>query len=549
MRLRAYLRRMLMPEATGPQLVAAAPRVPVRTIFRRFWPDARPYRRWIAVGLVFAVIVPAIETAEIWLFKLVVDEVLVPGDLGPLGWIALAYVSLTLIGALINFGDSYLAAWVGERFVLNLRTRVFAHIQRLSAGDVDKRRVGDLVSRMSGDVAAIETVALAGIADFLSAFFRILFFGGALLYLEWSLATVALVIAPLFWLTARSFSRLIEERRAREAPPQRLAERRRPRRASRTPPWSRPTTARTPRSRASAARARASWRPSSPRPASRRSSPPSSTCSSSAAALLVIGLGTWAVAEGRLTIGGLLVFLAYLTQLLGPVRDLSSLANSIFAAAAGAERVIELLDEEPRVADRRGRDGAHRAPAAWSRSTTSRSPTPAPTRPPCGTCPCGSSPARPSRSSAPSGAGKSTLARMILRLHDPDTGRVRLDGHDVRDVTLASLPRLDGRADAGDPGAAGIGAGEHRRRPARRDRRRDRRGRACGRGRRLPPRPARRVRHHARRPRAQPVGRPAPAGRDRPGPRARRAAPDPRRAVHRARRAHRAAASSSRCAS
>ena len=146
-RLRAYLRRVLVPEQSGPQLVGAAPHVPIRTIFRRFWPDARPYRKWIAIGLVFAVIVPAIETVEIWLFKLVVDEVLVPGDLGPLGWIALAYVSLTLIGAVINFGDSYLAAWVGERFVLNLRTRVFAHIQRLSAGDVDKRRVGDLVRR------------------------------------------------------------------------------------------------------------------------------------------------------------------------------------------------------------------------------------------------------------------------------------------------------------------------------------------------------------------------------------------------------------------
>ena len=118
-----------MPGGHGPQLVAAAPSVRVRDIFRRFWPDVRPYRRWIALGLVFAVIVPAIETVEIWMFKLVVDEVLVPGDLGPLGWIALAYVGLTLLGAVIGFADDYLAAWVGERFVLNLRTRVFVDEQ------------------------------------------------------------------------------------------------------------------------------------------------------------------------------------------------------------------------------------------------------------------------------------------------------------------------------------------------------------------------------------------------------------------------------------
>ncbi|WP_246551494.1 ABC transporter ATP-binding protein [Miltoncostaea oceani] len=437
MRFRLWLRRMLMPEASGPQLVDAAPRVPVRTIFRRFWPDARPYRKWIAIGMVFAVVVPAIETAEIWLFKLVVDEVLVPGDLGPLGWIALAYVSLTLIGAVINFGDSYLAAWVGERFVLNLRTRVFAHIQRLSAGDVDKRRVGDLVSRMSGDVAAIETVALAGIADLLSAVFRILFFGGALLYLEWSLATVALVIAPLFWLTARSFSRLTKNA-ARE-------KRRR----------SGSLSAVTEESLANASLVQAYNRQDAEVARFRREGEgimeaelastrikalftPVIDMLELAAALLVIGLGTWAVTEGRLTIGGLLVFLAYLTQLLGPVRDLSSLANSVFAAAAGAERVIELLDEEPRVADRPGAHvltGARGVVEIDDVSFTY----PGADAPALRNVSLRAEPGETVALVGPSGAGKSTLARMILRLHDPDAGVVRLDGHDVRDVTLASL--------------------------------------------------------------------------------------------------------------
>jgi ATP-binding cassette, subfamily B, bacterial len=80
------LHGLLVPSGEG-ALVAEAPRVPVREIFRRFWPDARPYRRWIPVGLVLIAIGAAIETAEIWMFKLVVDEVLVPGDLEPLAWI------------------------------------------------------------------------------------------------------------------------------------------------------------------------------------------------------------------------------------------------------------------------------------------------------------------------------------------------------------------------------------------------------------------------------------------------------------------------------
>ena len=117
-RLRAYLdpharaRRARAPRSWPP------PPGAVRDILRRFWPDVRPYRRWIAVGLVFAVVVPAIETAEIWMFKLVVDEVLVPGDLGPAGLDRPDLPgALLLTGALVGFADDYIAAWVGERFI------------------------------------------------------------------------------------------------------------------------------------------------------------------------------------------------------------------------------------------------------------------------------------------------------------------------------------------------------------------------------------------------------------------------------------------------
>ena len=436
-RIRARLTRLLVPTAEGPQLVEAAPARRVREILRRFWPDVRPYRRWIAFGLIFAVLIPAIETAEIWMFKLVVDEVLVPGDLGPLGWIALTYVGLLLLGAIAGFADDYIAAWVGERFTLRLRTRVFAHVQRLSAGDLDRRRVGDLVSRMSGDVAAIESVAVAGVAELLSAVFRIVFFAGALVYLDWSLALVALVMAPLFWLTARRFARLVKGA-ARE-------KRRR----------SGSLSAVTEESLANAVLVQAYNRQDEAVERFRREGEgivqaelastriralftPLIDLLELAAALMVIGLGTWAVTEGRLSVGGLLVFLAYLTQLLGPVRELSSLSNSVFAAAAGAERVIELLDERPRVADREGAAAIGRARGLVElEDVTFRHP--GADRPALDGVSLRVAPGETVALVGPSGAGKTTLARMVLRLHDPDAGVVRLDGRDVRELTLASL--------------------------------------------------------------------------------------------------------------
>ena len=438
-RLRRRIHRWLVPDAGGPHIVAAAPVVRVREIVRRFWPDLRPYRGWIAVSVLLAMLLPAVATVEIWLFKLVIDDVVVPGDLTPLIWIGLAYLGLLIAGALLSFADDYLAAWVGGRFILNLRTRVFDHVQRLSGGDLDRRRSGDLVTRMTGDVAAIETVALSGITEALSSVFRILFFAGALLYLDWTLAIVALVMAPLFWLVARGFSRLVKgaarEKRRRSGSLSAVTEEGLAN-AALVQAYNR-TDAETARfhregrgimeAELASTRIRALFTPLI-------------DMLELIAALAVIGLGTWAVTEGRLTIGGLMVFLAYLTQLMSPVRGLSSLSNSIFSAAAGAERVVELLDERPRVADGPGaRDLTGARGVVELDEVTFRYPgtdTPALDRV--------SLVAHPGETVAlvgASGAGKSTLARMLLRFNDPDRGAVRLDGHDLRDLTLASLRR------------------------------------------------------------------------------------------------------------
>ena len=85
-------------------MVAHAPALPAREVVRRFWPDARPFRRWLPLALALIAAGVAVETAEIFLFKLVVDDVLVPGDLGPLLWIGAACVGLLLLGGAIALG-------------------------------------------------------------------------------------------------------------------------------------------------------------------------------------------------------------------------------------------------------------------------------------------------------------------------------------------------------------------------------------------------------------------------------------------------------------
>ena len=124
-------------------------------------------------------------------------------------------VGLALLGALLSFGDEYAATWVGERFTLALRTRLFAHLQRLEPDALDRRRHGDVLARLTGDVHAIETLLLSAAGELVQAAARILFFGGALFLLSWKLALASLVVVPVFAFAAHRFARL-SRRAARE---------------------------------------------------------------------------------------------------------------------------------------------------------------------------------------------------------------------------------------------------------------------------------------------------------------------------------------------
>jgi ATP-binding cassette subfamily B protein len=433
----AGLRRLLAPVAEGGGLVAPAPPLEFREVFRRFWPDARPYRGVFALTLVFAALAPLVEAAQIWLFKHVVDDVLVPRDFGPFAWIAAMFLALVLLDGLIGFADDYLSTWVGERFLLRLRVRVFAHLQHLSMGFFETRRLGDVLSRLTGDVAAIEGLVLSGVADALALTLSLVVFAGALFVLSWKLAAVSLVVLPLFWLVARRFTRLIRaasrEKRRRTGSIGAVAE----------------------ESLAHAALVQAYNRQDDEIARFERESQGALAAQLAATrikalftplvdliellgALIVIGLGTWLLARGDLTLGGLLAFLTFLGGMYRPIRRLSRLSGTFFAASAAAERVLELLDEVPAAPERarpvalrhaRGEvafdDVSFRYPGTAADALRGVS--------------LRASPGETVALVGASGAGKSTVAKLLLRFYDPTAGTVRLDGHDLRALALADL--------------------------------------------------------------------------------------------------------------
>ncbi|MFE0518595.1 ABC transporter ATP-binding protein [Streptomyces sp. NPDC058954] len=413
------------------------PTIPARTAFRRFWPLTRGLRRWLLLVWACTVLAALAETEAILVFGDLTDNALQKGSLAAFWGPAAKWLAVAVVGAVVAYAGNSLAAWVTERFAMRLREHVFDHVQQLPPHFFQRHRQGDLLSRLTSDVEAIETMVVSGLVGAASAVFSALFYAAAAFWLRWDLAAATFVLAPLFWLAARRFSgsikdvsrdgrvadgaitSVVEESLSNivltQAYDRRDAERRRL--GEEANAWF-----------------RASVRSTRLNEAYQQLVAVIETV----CVLAVIGIGAWEISTGRMTLGQLLAFSAFLGYLYPPVRGLAQLGLTVTAATAGAERLIEILDVRPSVADPRHaavtgrpdgavevRDVSFTYPGADTVALRDLSFTVAPGELVIVT--------------GPSGAGKSTVSKLLLRFYDPDAGDVLLDGVPVRDLPLARL--------------------------------------------------------------------------------------------------------------
>jgi ATP-binding cassette, subfamily B, bacterial len=414
-----------------------APTVAPREVIRRFWPAVRPYRGRLAVVLVLAMLGPLLDTLSISLYGRLVDEVLVPRQLAMLAPIAAAYVGLTVVGGLLGFGRSYLSAWITEHLLFDLRHRLFVHLQTLPLEFFERSRLGDTVTRVTDDIDELGEFLATGLADGLSHLLKIAFFVGALFYIDARLAVISLIVAPPFWFIGRHFAArvktLAREQRVRDGAVTAIVEESLGNaplvqayngQAAATTHFEHETRT-VMATQLALERLRAGYAPLV-------------SLIEVGGMLIVIGVGAVDLAEGRITLGGLLAFLAYLSQLYSPVRGLNRLWGEAVATSAAAERVIELMDCQPAVVEPAdpvplGRaacgiifDGvSYRYPGAGQHALTDVS--------------FALAPGETLALVGQSGAGKSTATRLLLRLDDPSAGRILIDGHDLREVSITEL--------------------------------------------------------------------------------------------------------------
>ncbi|KUN80228.1 ABC transporter ATP-binding protein [Streptomyces griseoruber] len=408
-----------------------------REAFRRFWPLTRGDRGWMLVIVACVVVSALAETAAILLFAQLTDNALKEGSLSAFWGPAGAWLGVAVLGALVGYLGNSLATWTAERFVLRLRARTFAHVQGLPPHFFQQHRQGDLVERLTGDVEAIEQLVVSGVVGTVSAAFSAVFYSAAALYLRWDLALATFLLAPLFLLAARRFSGRIKQASRDErvadgaitsvveeslgnvvltqAYNRRADEERRLDREARA--WM----------RASVRGARLS-----------EMYEQFVEVVETLCVLAVVGLGVWEISAGRMTLGTLLAFAAFIGYLYPPVRSLGQLGLTVTAATAGADRITEILDARPAVADPaapvpswpvHGHIAFHGVGFTY----------PDTPRPSLTDLTLTASPGELILVTGASGAGKSTLAKLLTRFYDPDAGVITLDGVPLTDVPLEFL--------------------------------------------------------------------------------------------------------------
>ncbi|MFF3850648.1 ABC transporter ATP-binding protein [Streptomyces sp. NPDC002328] len=424
---------------------------------RRIGEFARPHRRRIARFVVLGVVTALLAVATPVLAGRVVDTIVSHGDAGAVVRLALLIALIAVLEAALGVLGRRLSATLGEGLILDLRTAVFDHVQRMPVAFFTRTRTGALVSRLNNDVIGAQRAFSNTLSGVVSNLVTLVVALAVMLALSWQVTLLALVLLPVFVLPARRMGRRMaamqhEAATLNAAMSTRMTERFSAPGATLVKLFGRPGQ----ESAEFAARA-ARVRDIGVRTATAQSVFITSLTLVSALALaLVYGLGGRLALDGSLDPGAVVALALLLTRLYAPLTALAGARVEVMSALVSFERVFEVLDLKPLIEERPDArdvpegpvavefdDVRFGYPAADKVSLASLEEVAAlDARGGAEVLHGVSFRAEPGRTVAlvgTSGAGKSTLAQLLPRLYDVDSGAVRVGGVDVRDLSARSL--------------------------------------------------------------------------------------------------------------
>jgi ABC-type multidrug transport system fused ATPase/permease subunit len=396
-----------------------------------------PYRGKVVLMFVALLLATGASLVPPYLAGRAIDDGIRLKDADFLTVVLIAFIAAAVINWVATYAQTYLVNWVGQRALQDLRERIFSHLQRMSIGFYSRNKTGVLISRLTNDVQALDQLVTDGVVTLFSSTLTLLGTAAILLFLDAELALITFLTFPVlavgsvaFRLASAGAYRLTREKiaqitaylqetlsgirivRAFGQEPRHLAQ------FSQLNDENRDVNMKT-------VYLNAAYFPSV------------ELLSAVATAAILLYGGNQVVDGNGVTIGVLVSFVFYLQSFFDPIQQLSQLYTTYQAGMAALDKVFELLDEEPDLQDApdavelpRVRGDVRFEDVCFSYGSDDLAICNLDLEIP---------PGQTVALVGATGAGKSTFAKLIARFYDPVSGRVLVDGHDLRTVTERSL--------------------------------------------------------------------------------------------------------------
>jgi ABC-type multidrug transport system fused ATPase/permease subunit len=393
----------------------------------------RPYRGRVALMMVALVLATGAGLAPPYLAGKAIDSGIIPGDAGALNLIVGVFVASAILYWAATYVQTYLVGWVGQRALQDLRSRIYVHLQTMSIGFFTKRKPGVLISRLTNDVQALDSLVTDGVVTLFSSTLTLVGVVAILLVLDVPLALVTFVTFPLLAVASLIF-------RIVSADAYRLTREK----IANITAYLQETLSGVRVVRSFAQEPRHMERMSELNEENRVANMktvylnaayfPAVEFLSAVGTAVILLYGGYQAANGHIAIGVVVAFVGYLQAFFDPIQQISQLYTTYQQGMAALDKIFDLLDTRPDMVDRpdardpgtiRGEIELEGVSFSYGGEGDQLALSGVDLHIPAG---------QTVALVGETGAGKSTLAKLVARFYDPQDGRVLVDGHDLRDL-------------------------------------------------------------------------------------------------------------------